>query len=245
MARQRLSQELLVLVRSENFGDEHEVSLGLLRPRWRWMAATSQWAMAHNAEVYSATTRVARRETSMLVDGPADGAAGGGSAPGGCANEAAGGSNLSGVTTQRMKVVAPHDLRQGEKLRCAAHDGRAFTVTVPRPIPRGTAISFTVERVAPSVSRARDEIYLTLPPGLKEGETFNALLQDGREVVVTVPNGAQAGAQVQLGLPEPVEAQPAVAGFAGASAAPGPMKGASGASMSHASLGGALAGVAG
>ena len=54
--RARITQDVLFLVRSTQYGDEHEVPGYELRPRWEWLADSQQWLMQHNGDRWAASS---------------------------------------------------------------------------------------------------------------------------------------------------------------------------------------------
>ena len=56
--RARITQDVLYLVRSAQYGDEHEVPGYELRPRWQWLAESQQWMMQHNGDRLSELSAV-------------------------------------------------------------------------------------------------------------------------------------------------------------------------------------------
>ena len=169
--RARISQEAFYLVRSSYYGDEHEVAAALLRPKWFWLSARQQWQAAHNGELFSRTSTVALPAQAQAVE----------------------------LVKTQFTLNAPRDLKPDETLKFkAADDGKVYRCQFSVEVKQGAPIRISVSRPPP---KPLDQVFVSMPPNVAGGEKFVAILTDGRELVVTAPEGLSVGQQMLVPVP--------------------------------------------
>jgi hypothetical protein len=74
-----------------------------------------------------------------------------------------------------------------------------FEVRMPTAVAADTALRVRVRLKVPPTA---GHVYVMMPPGTCAGDRFSALLQDGREMLVTAPFGLTFGQQMLIKVPE-------------------------------------------
>ena len=187
--RERLSRTIHFTLYSVVHGDEHVVDSSAVRPSWTWLSASKQWHSAHSNRLYSACAAAPMSALTVTSGGTITAKASITIAAGITASR---GTPLKFRLVGHASVGVPNTQPQKE-----------YTIYAPHDVSEGDVLPITLQLEMP---RAEDQLYVTMPPssGLNlDGVTFSALLSDGRELVVTPPEGLEPGAQMLVTIPTP------------------------------------------
>jgi len=167
----RLTREVTYVVRSSHFGDEHEVTVHNLRPRWVWRPDFYQWATQHDRIVYSMV---------LSVTPP-------------------GGNTREELTYQDVATFTPKAMKAGETLFCKTADGKNFSMKMPSDLPENMRVTakvpFTKVVHVPNID------IVLLPPGHPVGSSINGLTELGITLSITVPGNVAPGQEMVVRLP--------------------------------------------
>jgi hypothetical protein len=163
-------------------GDEHQVDASAIRPTWRWLSASKQWHTAHANAYFSACA----------------------AAPLSVPTAAAGGQSDATCT-----LTLAHPIKASTEIKFTLEGHEAFNLPTPEvakifrarvaaDMPAGQQLAISIKLALP---KAEDQMYVTMPPGVAPGGAFRALLADGRELLVTPPEGLPPGETMLVTVP--------------------------------------------
>lgn len=105
---------------------------------------------------------------------------------------------LTPVPGERVSFAVPDGVRPGDQLSITAPSGREMTVTVPEGSVPGQELEVDVPADGPPPA---ERVSFQVPAGVGPGDSVTITAPDGREVTVTMPEGALAGATIEVELP--------------------------------------------
>jgi hypothetical protein len=199
VARERLSRAITFTVYSVVHGDEHEVSAKMMRPCWTWRPASKQWHAQHTDTLYSAASATPLDVTNADAGGLVDALAFIERLP----RSLDAGESLKFSLAGRPELLLPDPNQEASELLSGLLSGLGssehFEVRMPTAVAADTALRVRVRLKVPPTA---GHVYVMMPPGTCAGDRFSALLQDGREMLVTAPVGLTFGQQMLIRVPE-------------------------------------------
>ena len=113
------------------------------------------------------------------------------------------GESLKFSLSGRSELLLPDPNQEASELLSGLLSGLGssehFEVRMPTAVAADTALRVRVRLKVPPTA---GHVYVMMPPGTCAGDRFSALLQDGREMLVTAPNGLTFGQQMLIKVPE-------------------------------------------
>jgi hypothetical protein len=177
----RLTREVTFVVRSSHFGDEHEVTLHNLRPRWVWRPDFRQWVTQHDRAVYSCVMSVPPY----------------------------GGSTREEIVYQDVAAFTPRAMKAGESLFCKTAEGRNFSMKMPNDVAANMRVTAKVP-FTKTVPVPDDHVVL-LPPGHQVNSVIHGLTEYGATLSITVPGNVAPGSEMVVRIQAPPNGRSAAA----------------------------------
>jgi hypothetical protein len=100
--------------------------------------------------------------------------------------------------SERVSFIVPDGVQAGDQLSITAPSGREMMVTVPEGAVPGQQLEVEVPADGPAPA---ERVSFQVPAGVGPGDPVAITAPDGREVTITIPEGAVAGQTIEVELP--------------------------------------------